>query len=104
MSTTAQTGAVIVENGVMELLNSGDPASTESVTLLAGIESGDESVTRDELQAYLEELGGQVERDLGFDIYRIEVPRSAVRRLTETHLLEYIEYPDLEGGPRPMDN
>lgn len=101
----AASSAPQLGDTVSEMLTREEVDGESSVTLLVGLSEAHEGGV-EPLREVVRSAGGEVVRDLGFDIYRISVPKSSLGRLAEQTMLEYVECPDEEGegGPQPMGN
>ncbi len=91
-SSAPQLGDTVSEMLTREYVDEGS-----SVTLLVGLSNAHEGGV-EPLREVVRNAGGEIVRDLGFDIYRVSVPKSSVGRLAEQTMLEYVECPDEERG------
>lgn len=101
----AASGAPQLGDTVSRMRTQRESDEETTVTLLVGLSEAHEGDV-EPLREVVRGAGGEVVRDLGFDIYRVSVPKSSVAQLAEQTMLEYIECPDTEGagGPVPMGN
>ena len=99
----AASSTPLLGETVSEMLTRERVDEESSVTLLVGLSEAHEGGV-EPLREVVRGAGGELVRNLGFDIYRISVPESSLGQVAEQPILEYVECPDEKGAdaPRPV--